>query len=150
MKLRQKIYDSSERTNKLIKITNSYHLFKNLEKIKNRKPIYANNNYPPKKINQNLNEYYINKDNKFKNNILDKKSTKNAYENYIDINNLFNNKESRLVNSKLVKENENYIKRINNQKPFISSKSLDKEYKMKVAMKKYKKNGSKNVLLPPI
>ena len=40
MKLRQKIYDSSEQTNKLIKITNSYHLFKNLERIKNRKPIY--------------------------------------------------------------------------------------------------------------
>ena len=150
MKLRQKIYDSSERTNKLIKITNSYHLFKNLEKIKNRKPIYVNNNYPPKKFNQNLNEYYINKDNKYKNNILDKKSTKNGYANYTDINNLFNNKESRLVNKRLVKENENYIKRINNQKAFISSKSLDKEYKMKVAMKKYKKSGSNNVLLPPI
>ena len=150
MKLRGKIYDSSEPTNKLIKITNSYHLFKNLEKIKNRKPIYVKNNYPPKKINQNLNEYFINKDNKYKNNIFDKKSTKNGYENYTDINNLFNNKESKLVNKKLAKENENYIKRLNNQKAFISSKSLDKEYKMKVAMKKYKKSGSKNVLLPPI
>ena len=150
MKLRQKIYDSSERTNKLIKITNSYHLFKNLEKIKNRKPIYVNNNYPPKKFNQNLNEYYINKNNIYKNNILDKKSTKNGYANYTDINNLFNNKESRFVNKRIVKENENYIKRINNQKAFISSKSLDKEYKMRLAMKKYKKSGSNNVLLPPI
>ena len=150
MKLRQKIYDSSERTNKLIKITNSYHLFRNLEKIKNRKPIYANNNYPPKKINLNLNEYYINKNNIYKNNIFDKKSKNNGYSNNTDINNLFNNKESRLVNKQLEKENENYIKRINNQKAFISSKSLDKEFKMKMAVKKYKKSGSNSVLLPPI
>ena len=150
MKLRQKIYDSSERTNKLIKITNSYHLFKNLEKIKNRKPIYVKNIYPPKNINKNLNEYYIHKDNMYKNNILDKKPKKNGYANNTDINNLYNNKESKLFNKKLEKENENYIRRINNQKPFISSKSLDKEYKVKATMKKYNKSRSKNVLLPPI
>ena len=63
-KSRQKIYDSSEQINKLIKVTNSYHLYRNLEKIKNRKPIYVNDyNYQQKKTEKgkshsDLNDYY--------------------------------------------------------------------------------------------
>ena len=38
----QKSYDSYDKTNKLLKLTNSYYHFRNLEFIKNRKPQYSN------------------------------------------------------------------------------------------------------------
>ena len=41
MNLRQKLYDSQDSANVLMKINNSSSLFKNLEKIQNRKPLYA-------------------------------------------------------------------------------------------------------------
>ena len=41
MNLRQKLYDSQDSANILMKINNSSSLFKNLEKIQHRKPIYV-------------------------------------------------------------------------------------------------------------
>ena len=40
MNPRQKSYDSYDKTNKLLKLTNSYYHYRNLEIIKNRKPLY--------------------------------------------------------------------------------------------------------------
>ena len=164
MKLRQKIYDSSEQTNKLIKITNSYHLYKNLEKIKNRKPIYANDyNYQQKKTEKgkshnDLNDYYKNKENLIFGKIIDRinkkkiKSPINREQKKL----LDNSKESRVVHNNLKKqelarENENYKKRINSQKAFVSSKCLDREYQNRVIFGKSRKNNdSKLLILPPI
>ena len=164
MKIRQKIYDSSEQTNKLIKITNSYHLYKNLENIRNRKPIYINNsNYLLKKSTRqksqnDLKNYYKIKDNEKFSKILGTIRTKKVEPPMnTEQNKLINNsKESRLLhknieNQTIEKENENLKKRINCQKPFISARSLDKEFQKRTILeKKRKKNGSKALILPPI
>ena len=41
MNSRQRSYDSYDKTNKLLKLTNSFYHFRNLEHIKNRKPQYG-------------------------------------------------------------------------------------------------------------
>ena len=41
MNPRQKHYDSFNKTNKLLKLTNSFYHYRNLEKIKNRSPRYT-------------------------------------------------------------------------------------------------------------
>ena len=164
MKLRQKIYDSSEQTNKLIKITNSYHLYKNLEKIKNRKPIYANDyNYQQKKTEKgkshiDLNDYYKKKENLIFGKIIDRINTKKIKSpfNREQSKLLENSKESRIVHNNLKKqelerENENYKRRIKSQKAFVSSKSLDREYQNRLIFGKSRKNNdSKLLILPPI
>ena len=50
MNFRQKLYDSQDSANILMKINNSSSLFKNLEKIQNRKPIYVKTSLHKKKI----------------------------------------------------------------------------------------------------
>ena len=42
MNPRQKSYDSYDKINKLLKLTNSYYHFRNMEIIKNRRPQYSN------------------------------------------------------------------------------------------------------------
>ncbi len=162
MKLRGKIYDSSEQINHLIKITNSYHLYKNLESIRNRKPIYTNNyNNPSKKSKKqkshnNLNDYYKNQENIVFNKIIDGINSKKVEKpiNY-EVNKLINNsRESRLLhknleNKTLEKENEKYKKRIYNQKSVISARDLDQEYKKRLFLGK-SKNSNKTLILPPI
>ena len=164
MKIRQKIYDSSEQINKLIKITNSYHLYKNLENIRHRKPIYINNsNFPLKKSTRQKSLNDLNEFNKAKDDLIfgriigeinSKKvePPKNNELNYL----ISNSKESRLIyknleNKSLKKENENYKKRIYSQKAFLSAKTLDQEYKRRLIFGKLKnENNSKALILPPI
>ena len=165
MKIRQKIYDSSEQTNKLIKITNSYHLYKNLEKIRNRKPIYINNpnsslrkNSPRQKSLNDLKNYYKNQSDLIFGKIIEEINCKkigpqiNSEQNKL----INNSRESRLIyksleNKSLEKKNEQFKKRIYNQKPFISVKKLDKEYKRRLINEKIKKNSkSTTLILPPI
>ena len=168
MKLRQKIYDSSEKTNKLIKITNSYHLYKNLESIRNRKPIYINNyNYPFKKANRqkshnDLSDYYKNQETLVFNKILEGINSKKVERPLNNEQNLLikNSRESRLLHKSiedktLEKENEKYKKRIYGQKAVISAKDLDEEYKRRLFLGKIKNNNNKNnksneLKLPPI
>ena len=44
MNQRQRSYDSYDKTNKLLKLTNSFYHFRNLEHIKKRKPQFGSNN----------------------------------------------------------------------------------------------------------
>ena len=164
MKIRQKIYDSSEQINKLIKITNSYHLYKNLENIRNRKPIYLyNSNLPLKKSTRQKSLNDINEFNKAKDNLIFGKIINEINSKKVEppknneLNKLISNsKESRLIyknleSKSLKKENENYKKRIYSQKAFISAKTLDEEYKRRLIFGKLKnENNSKALILPPI
>ena len=80
MNIRQKIYDSSESINRLIKITNSFHHYNNLQKIRERKPLYNINNYNNMRNKQvsrsnlgiNNNYIYKNKENDIIINSIDK------------------------------------------------------------------------------
>ena len=53
MNHRQKLYDAQDSANLLIKINNSSALFKNIEKINSRKPIYGNSPLTKRRRNNN-------------------------------------------------------------------------------------------------
>ncbi len=134
MNPRQRIYDSYEKTNKLIKVNNSYHHFVNLEKIKNRKPEF----YPYQKVPYyggiRKDDFEVKRDNKVVGKIIrsirDKppkpkiNSLMSAKEMHDDVR----KKYQEIVNKRIAQENAFYKKRIKAQKPFVSVKSLDKDY----------------------
>ena len=160
MNPRQKTYDSYEPTNKLIKITNSYYLYKNLEKIKNRKPQYG----PPQtqKINHKSNnnnvykDYFVVKENLMIYNkirdIMNKKKKPQNNNDFLTHEKL--NKETKtqyktLEDMKLAEKNKNYKKMFKNQKSSMDVNEMEKKYK------KNKKICSSNtqapsVVLPPV
>ena len=111
MKLRQKIYDSSESINRLIKITNSFHHYNNLKKIKERKPLYSY-------INENYNNYRLKES-------PHNKKYNNNYNNIIINNNNFLKKNRNYI---IKKEKDNYMNhKVNN----IISRNNRKNDKLK-------------------
>ena len=140
MNARQKTYDSYEPTNKLLKITNSYYLYKNLEKIKNRKPQYGSSQGTKPKHKPNSNQvykdYFVVKENLIIYNkirdIMNKKKKPQTNNNYLARENL--NKEIKiqyknLEDMKLAEENKNFKKRLQNQRSSMSANEMEKEYK---------------------
>ena len=134
MKLRQKIYDSSESINRLIKITNSFHHYNNLKKIRERKPLYHNiNNYNNKRNKKSSNsDWYINnnyiyntKDNEIIINSIDK----------MKYNGYFNNKNFGIIKEKGIKSRKKNYNTSENNKNNGYSKH---------------KNNKKKLFLPPI
>ena len=163
MNPRQKSYDSYDKTNKLLKLTNSYYHFRNLEYIKKRKPQYSNqpSKYQNKKSNvAPFQNYYVKKQNETIQNKLNQIRLKPIKP---KINNIFLSKEIKiqafrqqhknLFLKRREEENENYKRRIRNQKAFIDPKAMDKDFKEEhtKTMNKLKKiQEHENVVLPPI
>ena len=163
MNPRQKSYDSYDKTNKLLKLTNSLYHFKNLELIKKRKPQYSNHPtyYSNKKKHvAPFQNYYIKKQNE---NIKIKLSQIRSRPIMPKINDIFLLKESKIQEfrqqhknlfiKRREEENENYKKRIKNQKAFINPKAMDKDFKeehIKTLMKLRKIGDNENVVLPQI
>lgn len=133
MNIRQKIYDSSESINRLIKITNSFHHYNNLKKIRERKPLYNMNNYNNMRNKQvsrsnlgiNNNYIYKNKENDIIINSIDKMK----YNGYFNENKKFGMK----------KENKKYKK---NNNTYENNKNGD--------YLNHKNNSRKKLFLPPI
>ena len=158
MNLRQKLYDSQDSANILMKINNSSSLFKNLEKIQNRKPLYAKAS-SLKKFNRNNKEsdYYLNQENKIFEKILVSITDKEVKARYnTEQNELINNnrnsrrKHLKLRNMKIGNENNFYWNRVFNQKSVISPKQYDKEFNNLVNKLNAKKKANKKLILPPI
>ena len=158
MNLRQKLYDSQDSANVLMKINNSSSLFKNLEKIQNRKPLYAKAS-SLKKLNRNNKEsdYYLNKENKIFSKILVSITDKEVKARYnTEQNELINNNRNsrrkylKLRNMKIGNENNFYWNRVFNQKSVISPKQYDKEFNNLVNKLNAKKKANKKLILPPI
>ena len=163
MNPRQKSYDSYDKTNKLLKLTNSYYHFRNLELIKKRKPQYGN--YPTfyQKNKSHIvpfRSYFIKKANENIQNKLNQIRWKPIKP---KINEIFLSKESKIQEfrqqhknlfiKKRDEENENYKKRIKNQKAFINPKAMDKDYQeehTKTLMKLKKIADNDNIVLPSI
>ena len=158
MNLRQRLYDSKDSANIKIKITNSSVLLKNLEEIRNRKPIFTSNSYIKRqKSKLNLNDYYRRQENMIINKIIDeirykeRKPIVNTEQNQLIDNSMKSRKKHyKLNNLALKKENENFKRRLFNQKPFLSAKSLDEEYKDMLRKNSAKKKASQSLILPPI
>ena len=159
MNPRQKFYESYDKTNKLLKLTNSYYHFRNLEYIKNRSSRYTlkplslspNKKHRPFNIFQ---AYDIKKQNKSIKNKIKKILLKPIKPN---LNDYFITKDKKLKEfkklqndvyyKKINRDNEYYKKRIRNQKAFIDPKMMDKIYdiehsKSLMKLRKIKDNGS--------
>ena len=159
MNFKQKIYDSNDSTSKLDKINNNSLLSRNLNEIRNRKPIYINKSVTSiKKRNNNQPSYDRIKDNLLYNKILLEIRNKvvkpymNTESNEI-INNNINSRKNyhKLNNLSLKKENESFRRRLNDLKPFISAKDLEKEYNERVKIYRYSvKRINDSLVLPPI
>ena len=164
MNPRQKSYDSYDKTNKLLKLTNSYYHFRNLELIKKRKPQYSNRPtfYQTKKQPHlaPFQNYYIKRQNE---NIQYKLKEIRSRPIKPKINDIFLSKESKIQEfrqqhknlfiKRREEENKNYKKRIKNQKAFIDPRTMDKDYHVehtKTLMKLRKIGENENVVLPPI
>ena len=158
MNHRQKLYDAQDSANLLIKINNSSALFKNIEKINSRKPIYGNSPLTKRRRNNNReSNYYLKEENKIFGKILlgirdrEVKSRFNTEQNEI----INNNKNSRrkyleMKNKMIGKENKNFLNRVFNQKSVISPKKMDKDFNNMLAKFNVKKNANKKLILPPI
>ena len=158
MNHRQKLYDAQDSANLLIKINNSSALFKNIEKINSRKPIYGNSPLTKRRRNNNReSNYYLKEENKIFGKILlgirdrEVRSRFNTEQNEI----INNNKNSRrkyleMKNKMIGKENKSFLNRVFNQKSVISPKKMDKEFNNMLAKFNVKKNANKKLILPPI
>ena len=158
MNHRQKLYDAQDSANLLIKINNSSALFKNIEKINSRKPIYGNSPLTKRRRNNNReSNYYLKEENKIFGKILlgirdrEVRSRLNTEQNEI----VNNNKNSRrkyleMKNKMIGQENKSFLNRVFNQKSVISPKKMDKEFNNMLAKFNVKKNANKKLILPPI
>ena len=158
MNFRQKLYDAQDSGNLLIKINNSSSLFKNLEKIQSRKPIYARASLNKRKNSNNKeHDYYLRQENKIFGKILldikdrEVKSRVNTEQNEI-INKDRNSRRKYFeIRERMIgKENRSFMNRVFNQKSVISPRKMDKDFKNMVNKFNTKKNANKKLILPPI
>jgi hypothetical protein len=159
MNFKQKLYDSNDSTSKLDKLNNNSLLSRNLNEIRNRKPIYINKSVTSiKKKNNNQPNYERIKDNLLYNKILLEIRNKvvkpymNTEQNEIINNNINSRKNYHKLNVlSLKKENESFRRRLNGLKPFISAKDLEKEYNERIKVYRYSvKRINDSLVLPPI
>ena len=167
MNPRQKSYDSYDKTNKLLKLTNSYYHFRNLEIIKNRRsqynnaPLYFKHPKTTKKKKSNLFQtYFVKKENETIKNKLNKILLRPIKP---KMNDDFLTKETKMqkvrqihkniFEKKREEDNEYYKNRIKNQKAFINPKIMDKNFNtehLKAIMKLRKIRENENIILPQI
>ena len=164
MNFRQRAYDSYDRSNYNLKITNSYYHFKNIQKILYRKPEYrpVRKIYsPPKlKIKPPYNNRFIIRENELYKKIINRiKETKTKPK----INDYYKLKEEKLreyrrqnrtmENRQISKENLLYKKRLKNQKSMLRIREIDKEYQtnhLKMVERARKVKDNRKIVLPPI
>ena len=156
----QKAYDSYDKNNRLLKITNSYYHNRNLGLIHNRKPNFKE---PAKSIHARkedpVKKFYIERDNKDlgeKIKAISEKPTKPQLNDFF-INrkekiHIFKQNEKNYKNQEIDRENERMLKRMKNQKPFIDTKNMDKEFATnhQKLIKKLKKIDNQSVILPKV
>ena len=157
MNLRQKLYDAQDSANVLLKINNSSALYRNLEKIQSRKPVYGNSSLTKRRNNNKEADYYLKEENKIFGKILlgirdrEVKSRFNTEQNEI-INKNRNSRKKYLEmrNKKIGEENKSFWSRVFNQRSVISPKKMDKEFNEMLAKFNVKKKANKKLILPPI
>ena len=140
MNLRQKSYDSFNTTNRLLKLTNSYYHNRNLDFIKNRKSKFVSikkeKSVHKSKYLQPFKDFFVKRSNAT---LISKINEMRWKPVKPKINTFFIAKEKdiqdfrqryQIINKDSIKnENINYKKRIKNQKPFFSTKYMDKDFK---------------------
>ena len=157
----QKFYDSYDKNNIVLKLTNSYYHNKNLALIRNRKNMFKPPSKSiPKRIKDPMVKYRIEKDNEELGEKI--KEITNRKKREFD-NEFFDNFKFKLRRIKtnlkrenqkeIDKENELMYHRMEISKPFLNTKELDKDFKgnHKIYVKKLRKvNENGSVVLPKI
>ena len=164
MNYRQRFYDSYNKSNMNLKITNSYYHFRNIQSIIYRKPEYKvikKINSPKININTRpLNNYFIARENElYKKIINDIRTTKTKPK----LNDYYKLKEEKLrdyrkkyktlENRQLSRENINFQKRLRNQKSMLRIRDMDKDYKtnhFKIMERSRRIKDLRSIMLPPI
>jgi hypothetical protein len=165
MNYRQRAYDSYDRSNYNLKITNSYYHFKNIQKILFRKPEYKTIKKPSNSPKYNMStrpyhNYFVLRQNELYKKVLnDIKTTKvkpkvNAYykmkeEKLRD----YRRQSKTLENRQLLRENSSFKKRLRNQKSMLRIRDMDRDYKLnhlKMMDRSKKIRELRNIILPPI
>ena len=157
----QKFYDSYDKNNIVLKLTNSYYHNKNLALIRNRKNAFKTPSKSiPKRTKDPMLKYRIEKDNEELGEKI--KEITNRKKREFD-NDFFDNFKVKLRRIKtnlkrenqkeIDKENELMYHRMEISKPFLNTKELDKDFKgnHKIYVKKLRKvNENGSVVLPKI
>ena len=164
MNYRQRFYDSYNKSNMNLKITNSYYHFRNIQNIIYRKPEYKvikKINSPKININTRpFNNYFIARENElYKKIINDIRTTKTRPK----LNDYYKLKEEKLrdyrkkyktlENRQLSRENINFQKRLRNQKSMLRIRDMDKDYKtnhVKIMERSRRIKDLRSIMLPPI
>ena len=160
MNIKQRLYESPEANNKLIKINNSFNLFKSLENIKNRKPIYISKDILHKKLTKSSSfiNYERLKNNFFFSRLLQQIKDKKYHTPIVitEQNRIMNNTKEFREKQKIIKienlkkANEMFKRRLKKQKPVISIKMLDQQYAEHFSLISSRKKGRRKLVLPPI
>jgi len=160
MNIRQKLYESVDSTNRLVKITNNFILSKRLNHIQNRKPVFQLNKITSLKKNNSDMEKFISNQNIH---IYNKKLEKIKHR---KIKPQVDTRDKEIVKSCLKlkriyfqmnenfikKENNGYIKRLHQQKSVVNIRHFEREYKCnrKSILKRIKNKLNTSLVLPPI
>ena len=165
MNYRQRAYDSYDRSNYNLKVTNSYYHFKNIQKILFRKPEYKTikktTNSPKFNISSRpFRNYFVLRQNELYKKVLnDIKTTKikpkiNAYHKMKEEKLRDYRRQSKtLENRELARENTSFQKRLKNQKSMLRIRDMDRNYKinqLKILDKSKKIRALRNIVFPPI
>ncbi len=165
MNFRQRAYDSYDRSNYNLKITNSYYHFKNIQKILYRKPEYK----PMRKVKSHarlqintrpFNNYFVIRQNEYYkkiiNGIRDSK-VKPKFNDYYKMKEEklreYKRKNKTLQSRQISLENVNFKKRLRNQKSLLRIREMDKDYKenhLKMVERARKIKDKSRIILPPI
>ena len=164
MNSRQKSYDRYDQINRLMKISNNYYLYRNLEYISNRKGKYPSLNMSKQPTNNKriitepYSNYYVIRENEVYQKMINgirfqplKQKQKEE-----DINKRISDyrKHNKKIEDKLLAvKNENYKKRINMQKGVLNTKKYEdayNSYHLKMVRNIRKIPNTKSVVLPPI
>jgi len=156
----QKAYDSYDKNNRMLKLTNSYYHNRNLGLIHNRKYQITE---PVKSIHKRrddpIKQYYIERDNEDLGNKLKEIRSKPTKP---KMNDFFISHKEKLVNfnknvkkqkqEEIDRENEEMYKRMKIQKTFINTKDMDDDYATnhQKMIKKLKKMGDESCVLPRV
>ena len=164
MNYRQRFYDSYNKSNMNLKITNSYYHFRNIQNIIYRKPEYKvikKINSPKININSRpLNNYFITRENELYKKIINDIRTTKARPKLNDYYKLkeeklrdYRKKYKTLENRQLSRENINFQKRLRNQKSMLRIRDMDKDYKtnhFKIMDRSRRIKDLRSIILPPI
>lgn len=157
----QKAYDSYDKNMKLLKLTNSFYHYRNLELIRTRKsPFGSPRKYPHKRRDlEPYQDYYVKGENhkfgvileEIKGRKVKPKMNLGFMERGKKMRN-FRNQHKLLFDNDLKRKNEEFAKRIMSQGPFFNSREMDREYNKshpKILIK-LKKIGNESIVLPKI